>query len=633
MSDFSNNDFQNGLDTVSGVDTVKSGKKKGLIIGGVSAGVVAAVVGGGAIAYNLSDTVKNKVKLTFSKPEAYYAWVVENTSDDFSKEVEEAYKKALDTSSKGTKSVVELKYEPSDDVKSLIKDELGDGDGDEMAEEVLNVIDNLKSVGIGVDTAVKGSSEKFGVFASVNDEKLISLEAGIDMKDMLVFARVPELSEKWIGVDCGEILDSEGAADSLTASNKLLEYADDPEKFISPEELGELVKRYTEPLANFTGDIDLEKKDEIEIGDIDVQCSVVTLELNQKNGLKLAKEYLKLLKSDKTIQGIVTDKLGDVTDLDKDEYKEYIEDAISSVDSMLDGELSKNKVDVDVYVDSKGRICGFNIDEDEVKIFMACGRNKGELAFECSIDADGDNMSVVFNGETDGKTTDGELTFESDMDGEKMEASVEIKGFEIVDKELGYFNADIKIIVDEIDPIALKFKTDGKKQDISYKIAIDDKDYGTVTMSLAAERDVKVELPNKSDALMIDENFDISSLEDYATLDDVEDLFYNIAKKLGLSEETSDQLAVLITDMIEGSASGSNGYDWDDDDYDWDDDDYSWDDDDFNWDDDDYSWDDSDFNWGNESSDNSLDDSDYNFNWGENGVASSFGENQGTMNN
>lgn len=63
--------------SVSGVEPVtkKSKGKKAAMIGGISAAVI---VGGGAAAYGVSDTVKNQVKLRVSSPEKYYAWVTEN---------------------------------------------------------------------------------------------------------------------------------------------------------------------------------------------------------------------------------------------------------------------------------------------------------------------------------------------------------------------------------------------------------------------------------------------------------------------------------------------------------------------------------------------------------------------------
>lgn len=63
MADINNfNETQEN--TVSGVEPVK--KRKGAVIGGITAGALVLVVGGGAAAYGLSDFVKNQVKLRIS---------------------------------------------------------------------------------------------------------------------------------------------------------------------------------------------------------------------------------------------------------------------------------------------------------------------------------------------------------------------------------------------------------------------------------------------------------------------------------------------------------------------------------------------------------------------------------------
>ncbi|MDD6279570.1 MAG: hypothetical protein PUA81_07270 [Oscillospiraceae bacterium] len=616
MSDYLNNDdMQPELDSVSGVEKAPK-KKKGVIIAGVSAGVVAAAAGGGIIAYNCSDFVKNKVKLATSEPEEYYAWVVENTSDELSKTVSETYEKYLSRMDKGSKSVIELKYEPSDDAKSVLTDELGDDSSDET-KELLDVIDGIDSISIGMDASVKDTNQSAAAYASINDEKLISLEYAANVSDMVYFARIPELSEKWIGFDAGDILKEEMDAGTSKITDIVMEYAQDPGKLLSSEDLATLVKRYVDPLASFTDEVGVEKKDEIDIGDITVDCSVITLELDEKTCYKLGRDYLKTLKGDKIIEKIVTDKLGDVTEMDSDEYKENIQELIDDFDDMIEeGDFSKETVELEIYVDNKGKICGFGMDEDEGEFFFAYGRDGKQLAVECVFKADEDEgMNFELNLETDGKKYNGEMEISIKDYDDTYEASVEISDYEVVDKEKGYFNAGIKVVIPDVDPISVDFKSDGKKQDIFYDIEIEDTDYGTVTLSLAFDESGSVDVPSADDAFMITED---SNFEDYATLDDIENFIYDLAVKLGFSDETSDMLAIYVTDEIEYEMNGSDDYydDWDYDDYDYDYDDWDYDDydydydydyDDWDYDDYDYDYDD----WDYDDYDYDYDDWDY----------------------
>ena len=105
-------------DSVSGVEPAK--KRKGAVIGGVTAGALAVAVGGGAAAYALSDVIKNQVKLTISKPESYYTWVTEKNSSELATQISEAYRTYLEEAKKGTTSNVSLKFDTSEDLRALI---------------------------------------------------------------------------------------------------------------------------------------------------------------------------------------------------------------------------------------------------------------------------------------------------------------------------------------------------------------------------------------------------------------------------------------------------------------------------------------------------------------------------------
>ena len=89
---FENNDFSSETvsDVVSGVEKAPK-KKTGVIVGGVCAGVVAVAAIGGVAAYNLSDVVKNKIKLATMKPAEYYSWVTETNAEKSAESAAESF--------------------------------------------------------------------------------------------------------------------------------------------------------------------------------------------------------------------------------------------------------------------------------------------------------------------------------------------------------------------------------------------------------------------------------------------------------------------------------------------------------------------------------------------------------------
>lgn len=595
----SNYDQNNGFDnsqfdasmSASGVENVtKKGRgKKAALIGGISAAVV---VGGSAAAYAFSDTVKNQVKLRLSKPEKYYAWVTDKNSATLGEIASEKYKTLIDNIKKGTEIDLSVYYEANDSVKDLIIDKIFGGSGDDEEEnQVIDIIRNTDKYALSANAAFKKGLFKSSAGLDLNDERVVSFDVAGNIDEMGYYFRIPELKEKWIGFDASGIEDEIGNSEFIDAFKDILK---DPGSFLSPEDLETEVNRYAGVWANFAKDVELEKSEEIDISDITVKYTVATVELNDKDMDKLELEFLKELKDDDIIKGIITDKFDLV---DEDEFEESIQDEIDSVKEDLDdNEYDKETLlTIDTYIDAAGTIRGFNFASDDATLFMAIGKDGDSIRGEVkAIDEDGEvPYSIELTAEENGKKYSGDITFTStsysyrDDETVTKEAVIKFDDFEIVNEEKHYVNADIAVNIPDLDPIDIALSSDGKKQDVSFALRFDGKDYGRVGFTYAVNHGVDVETPDKSDAFMIDKDsasdFD---LDDYVTEDELTDFFKNTLKKIGFDdkfiEKYSDEITGMVSDEIDDSLStiDDDDYDWDFDEDDWDDDDWEWDDDD-----------------------------------------------------
>ena len=596
----SNYDQNNGFDnsqfdasmSASGVENVtKKGRgKKAALIGGISAAVV---VGGSAAAYAFSDTVKNQVKLRLSKPEKYYAWVTDKNSATLGEIASEKYKTLIDNIKKGTEIDLSVYYEANDSVKDLIIDKIFGGSVDDEEEnQIIDIIRNTDKYALSANAAFKKGLFKSSAGLDLNDERVVSFDVAGNIDEMGYYFRIPELKEQWLGVDASSLEDEIGDSEIIDSFKDILK---DPGSFLSPEDLETEVNRYAGVWANFAKDVELEKSEEIDISDITVKYTVATVELNDKDMDKLELEFLKELKDDDIIKGIITDKFDLV---DEDEFEESIQDEIDSVKEDLDdNEYDKETLlTIDTYIDATGTIRGFNFASDDATLFMAIGKDGDSIRGEVkAIDEDGEvPYSIELTAEENGKKYSGDITFTStsysyrDDDTVTKEAVVKFDDFEVVNEEKHYVNADIAVNIPDLDPIDIALSSDGKKQDVSLALRIDGKDYGRVGFTYAVNHGVDVEAPNKSDAFMIDKDsasdFD---LDDYVTEDELTDFFKSTLKKIGFDdkfiEKHSDEITGMVSDEIDDSLSmiDDDDYDWDDDDWDdWDDDDWEWDDDD-----------------------------------------------------
>jgi len=605
MSNFDqNNGFDNSqLDAETsafGVENVtKKGKgKKAAMIGGISAAVI---VGGGAAAYAFSDTVKNQVKLRLSKPEKYYAWVTEKNSSTLGEILSENYKKRLENIEKGSQVDLSVYYEANDNVKDLIIDEIFGGRNDsEENKQVIDIIRNTDKYALSASLAAKKGDLKTSVGFDLDDERIVSFDVAGNSEEMDYFFRIPELKEKWLGFDASGIedqLNDAGLSEVIEAYKKILK---DPASFISPEELETEVNRYAGVWINFANEVEIEKSEDIDICDITVNYTVATVELNDKDMDKLELEFLKELKNDEVIKDIVVNKMKVV---DADEFKESIQDEIDSVkEDLEDNEYDKETiVTIDTYIDATGTIRGFNFNTDYSEMFMAIGKDGDSIRGEMKLTEDDDEVpfDIQLSAEENGKKYSGDITFAyskySYRDDETKTEEVVLKfdDFEIVDEDKCYVNADIAINIPDMDPIDISLSSDGKKQDVNFALRIDGTDYGKVGFTYGITFGTDVEIPDKGDAFMLDENsikdFDI---EDYVTEDDLNSFLRNSLIKVGFTEKFVDKYIDDITESVMDEVDGEFGrYDDDDYDFDWDDDDLD-DDDDDDWYDEDWDWDD-----------------------------------------
>ena len=594
--------------SVSGVEPVtkKSKGKKAAVIGGISAAVL---VGGSAAAYGLSDTVKNQVKLRVSSPEKYYAWVTEKNSKTIGETVSEAYKKGLDKYEKGQTVDFKVTFEPTDETKSLLKNELFGDYMDTENEELksfMDIIDNNDNFSVSANCASKKGNIDADVSFGLNGERVAGADIVGDGDAADYFFRIPELKDQWIGIEYGKMLEDiveEAGLDENPAS-AYKEILKDPESFLSPEDVETEVNKYAAVWSNFASDVEIEKNEEVDICDITVNYTVATVELTEKDAAKLEVEFLKELRDDKVVKDILTDKLDVV---DKDEFESSIDDEIEDIKEDLKGDYYDDEevvISIDTYIDGTGTIRGLKFYNDEGAFNAVMGKDGDSIRGEFSFTEDGEEQfSVKLTAEENHKkyTGDIELTYSDvsynyvDDDYQKevtpVTVSVLFEDVEIVDEEKGYFNGDFTVNIPDTAPFVISCSADKDGQSVSSDIVIDGTNYGKLTFDYSVDYKADIEVPDKGGAFMIDpENSDDLRFEDYASQDEFSSFMKDILTKAGIDSKYADKYAGSITEAVYDELDYGS-IDLDDDDFDFDDD---FDDDDFDFDDEDLDVDDED---------------------------------------
>ena len=573
-------DQYNGYNTVSGVDTVtgKSKGKKAAVIGGITA---AALVGGGAAAYAFSDTVQNQVKLRTMKPEKYFAWVCENNGVEIAKKASADYEKAIGKIKNGTG----VNYNISFDVSDTLKDELREDIGDD--EDLNAILDNLKTVKLDMNGAMGKDGMTYQLSGFLNDDKLASIDYFIDFNNMGISLRCPELTEKWLTVDT-ESLTEEMTYDEN--SKKILEFyrdfLNDPESVLSAQQLEDEINKYISVWNNTTKDVKIEKKETIDIADIQVNYTVAEVPVTADMAKEMGTNFVNELKNDDFAKGIIVDRFG----VSEEDFASDLEDALKDISESEGGD---DTVTFKSYIDPTGQIRGISIvnsDNEEVKAII--GKDGDQIRGEFVVP---DEMNATLTAtESSDKTYSGKL----DVTADEETVTFDFDGFKIVNEEDGYFEGNITANIPDEDPFKITLTSDGKSQNISFDIVTDGENYGKLTIGYSVSNGESVSLPDKSNEVVLDEeSMSTFKPEDYVSQDEVEKFLTDIMTKVGIkdAEEASKSIAGSIYGNIYGNGMASGFDDEDFEEYNFDDEDFEWDDEDFDWDSEDFDWDSEDF--------------------------------------
>lgn len=535
MENMNNN--QNFDNTVSGVERVS--KKKGKKIALISGIAVVAIAGGGVAAYNLSDYVKNQVNLRVMKPENYYSWVIEENSKEFASKAKDSYSKVYDKATNSYGSSFNLKYNISDDAKDIaLTGMIGEdyrNSADDEEKVLIDIFDNLSEIAIGGNISAKTNMLSGNISALLNGESIIDSDIAMDLENFDYFLRVPELNEQWLCLSLGNVIDEI----SINPTQNIYEY-------LTPEQLEDIIVRYSDIWNESVSDIELEKQETVDICDISVEYTVISAEFDKEKYSELATKFINELKNDDVIKNIVVNQIGEYTE---EEYNSSLDDLLKQIE---ESDTSENDVNftLNTYVDSNGDIRGVKMIQDTNEISFVTGKDGDNVRAEFSVNEDGENnVSMELYADKDGNKYNGNIDFNF-IDYDTPETiSVEFKDYEVVNEDNGYVNADVTFIIPDVDPIAIKFSSDGNSQDISYNINIDDTDYGTITLSISEIKDAEVSIPNKDESFVYDFNSDFS-IKDYIPQENMQTFIENLLKKIGFGDELSAEGAKEITDDI-----------------------------------------------------------------------------------
>lgn len=539
-------------ESVSGVEPVKK-KGKAPVIAGITAGVVAVVAGGSVIAYNTSAFVKNKVKLATLSPKEYYAWVNDVNTSEQIEYLSKSYDKYVDImgkdSGKGINSKMDVTYTMSDGLKTLVKNAMG---GTDKANKF---VDNINNISLTLDESVFQGIIGCNLGLDFNENDIADLEMSIDYANLFMLGRVPQITERYLGMDLSASASSDEDAKALEIVGK---FYSDPEEILTKDEFRKLAEKYTSLWNECVSEVQQEKGEEVTVGKYTNEYTVLTVEMNEEFLENTAEKYINALKEDETVKNIIVTRLAVC---DEETYISDLDNALEDIKSDEDGEDDDLILTLKTYVDPTGEIRGYTLKDSQDDGFELLFTGESEQTANGIFSFTNSEEDMSVKGNIDYTVNDDKYTGSVDMTvteyDEDTKILVEFTDLETVNKDYGYVNGNVNFSVNDSAPFAIALNSDGSSQKASFDIDIEDVNYGNIVLEISSSEIGELNVPDKSGAYIIDENTD--SLEGYATEEDLINFISSVLKNTGFAE-TDDEARAIVKSYLYGYSSPASTY-------------------------------------------------------------------------
>lgn len=508
-------------------------------------GVAVVAAGGCGGAYAFSDTVKSQVKLAFSSPQDYMEWVCEKNIADAADCSAASWQTALDMKQEVPGAGLSFSYMPSSDVKQLLVNELDNPD-----LEVVNAINSINS--LGVVMAAKATDDDFTEHLGIlyNDETLVSLDFAAQMAAGNLYARIPELTTRWVTVHLPDVSEKfttyeQKQEDYIEAVSELYAH---PEKYISAEDISTAVRRHGEILTSQFIDITEEKHANVAIADITADYTALTATIDKAGLEAIGNALMTYYRDECFLRGVLVDEMKVMS---ADEYVQIFTD---SVDDML-GDFT-GRVTVTFYTDPSGTIRAMNVETGDVKFFGGVGEQDEKVGAAWRVDRTGDygfDAGVNVNAVRSGSAFTGTAVFTEKSTYSDETYAVNFENLELVNKTRGFVSGKISMDFPEEEvSFTADLSSDGKGQTMDAALKLGDKDFGRVKITVDETTGMAaLESPDAANAFNIVDADGDFTLKGYLTEEDLDNFVETLLRKLGADDETASATAEQAWEMFE----------------------------------------------------------------------------------
>jgi len=370
----------------------KMPSKKVWIIGAVAAALVVVLA---VVLVNFQSLANATRKLAMS-PQEYYSYIEKKQLEEMTSDFFVNYDKSLEMY--GDASGQSLEYALDVELGELVCEAISSSLGVED-------VSGLSKIGMDFKVATNEENYSGGIVARLGDRSLISLNALAQMEKGMIYLQLPELSNKFIGVDI--------SAEMSELEDAFAEYGNVLELYPEGEVLEDMIHRYMTIVIDSFEDVK-EVKDVVTVGDYEEKCTTLCATMTEPEMYTMLETILKEAKDDKALQDMLVGFVAYAEVTDEQEFRnsftESIDTYLNNIDIYKAQADSNNYFSMSIMVNKKGEVIGrkFEVNKQELLISYMMPQEKDAFGYELKVGSV--SSLVIIEGE--GTKTSSEMSGE-----------------------------------------------------------------------------------------------------------------------------------------------------------------------------------------------------------------------------
>lgn len=426
---------------------------------------------------------------------------------------------------------------------------------------------------------------KEGILMKVllNDTQICTIEYYLDPETQDIFMKIPELSDKYIKVNLKEAAEiqakslEEAASDlsddldsAVTASSDFMEgysaglnasvslFSDLSASMPEGSVLEELLNKYGTLIFDNVAEGE-SSQDTLTASDVSADCTVYEGQITLENGVKMANAILSEAKSDKELEGILSNWAQLLPD-SEDLYDQFIKAIDTGLDSLKDVDTSDTDsyLSTRIWVDGNGDIAGRELgihegDTDTPILTWKMPKADSDFGYLLSVTADDSSFELSGSGKIENDKLNGTYTFSQDS---SPVVNIEVKDYDVASEKEGNLNGTYTITFAEditnedaaaLQNFALIMDIASAKDTGSISLSVTSGGSTLGTLSITSGAGETVDIPDLSSITESYSAYDEDAMTAYAATMDFTEILSNLSDA-GVPNE-------VITSILSGGSS------------------------------------------------------------------------------